>query len=103
MPQLVVPDAALAPSFRRAMSDFAAEGRGGEQDDSALGRYLTGFADDWHTEAGFERFLAELRSEANLSLPPPPNWVHSTTYWWAQGSQFLGSIRIRHESTPQLL
>jgi hypothetical protein len=37
------------------MTDFAAEGRGGAQDDSALGRYLTGFAKDWHTEAGFER------------------------------------------------
>jgi predicted acetyltransferase len=103
MPRLLRPSAALAPSFRAAMADFAAEGRGGPADDSALGRHLTGFAADWHTEAGFERFLEELRREADTSLPPPANWVHSDTYWWAEGSRFLGAIRIRHELTPRLL
>jgi len=103
MPQLLEPSAALAPSFRSAMADFAAEGRGGPHDDSALGRYLTGFAAQWHTPQGFERFLAMLRQEGDTSAPPPPNWVHSSTYWWAEGSEFLGSIRIRHALTPRLL
>ncbi|MEO7260724.1 MAG: GNAT family N-acetyltransferase [Jatrophihabitantaceae bacterium] len=103
MPELVQPSAELAPSFRSAMADFAAEGRGGPQDDSALGRHLTGFAAQWHTHQGFERFLAELRQEGDTSAPPPPNWVHSSTYWWAEGWHFLGSIRIRHELTPKLL
>jgi predicted acetyltransferase len=84
------------------MADFAAEGRGGPQDDSALGRNLTGFAAQWHTPQGFERFLAHLRQEGDTSAPPPPNWVHSSTYWWADGPEYLGSIRIRHALTPQL-
>ena len=103
MPQLVEPSAALAESFRSAMPDFAAEGRGGPQDHSALGHDLTGFAAQWHTPQGFERFLAELRQAGDTSVPPPPNRVHSSTYWWAEGAQYLGSIRIRHALTPQLL
>jgi predicted acetyltransferase len=103
MPQLLPPTAALAASFRSAMADFAAEGRGGPQDNSALGRQLTGFADQWHTPEGFERFLATLRQEGDTSVPPPPGWVHSSTYWWADGPEFLGCIRIRHALTPALL
>jgi predicted acetyltransferase len=103
MPQLLQPSAALAESFRSAMADFVAEGRGGPQDDSALGRHLSGFAQQWHTPQGFERYLAKLRDEADVSVPPPENWVHSSTFWWAEGQEFLGSIRIRHESTPLLL
>jgi predicted acetyltransferase len=103
MPNLVEPSAALAASFRSAMADFIAEGRGGPDDDSALGRQLRDFAAQWHTEEGFERFLAELRAEGDPSVPPPANWVHSSTFWWAEGSEFLGTIRIRHELTRALL
>ncbi|MEO6501930.1 MAG: GNAT family N-acetyltransferase [Jatrophihabitantaceae bacterium] len=103
MPELVQPSAELAPSFRSAMADFAAEGRGGPLDDSALGRQLTGFATHWHTPQGFERFLATLRREGDTSVPPPPDWVHTSTYWWAEGLEFLGVIRIRHELTPRLI
>jgi predicted acetyltransferase len=103
MPHLLRPCAELAPAFRSAMADFAAEGRGGPQDDSALGRHLRDYAAQWHTPDGFERFLTALLAEGDTSAPPPPNWVHTSTYWWAEGSQFLGTIRIRHESTPQLL
>lgn len=103
MPQLLPPSAVLAPSFRAAMADFAAEGRGGPDDDSALGRHLRSFAAGWHTVDGFQRYLAVLHQEGDTSLPPPPNWVHSSTYWWAEGPDFLGSIRIRHQLTPELL
>ena len=103
MPELLEPSAALAASFRSAMADFAAEGRGGPEDHSVLGRDLAGFAGQWHTPEGFERYLATLRVEADTATPPPQNRVHSSTYWWAEGSQFLGSIRIRHALTPFLL
>ena len=103
MPELVRPSAALAPSFRAAMADFAAEGRGGPDDDSALGRQLRDFAGTWHTDEGLARFLAGLLAQGDTSLPPPPNWVHCSTYWWAEGQQFLGAIRIRHQLTPALL
>ena len=103
MPQLLLPSAVLAPSYRAAMADFAAEGRGSPEDDSALGRQLRDFAAQWHTEEGFERFLAKLRADADTSQPPPANWVHSSTYWWSEGEEFLGAIRIRHQLTPALL
>jgi len=103
MPDLVIPDAELAPSFRAAMADFVAEGRGGPSDDSALGRNLTEFGSQWHTDAGLERFLAELARQGDPSVPPPTDWVHTSTYWWAEGEQYLGSIRIRHDLTPGLL
>jgi predicted acetyltransferase len=103
MPQLVEPTTALAASYRSAMADFAAEGRGSTDDDSALGRQLREFGAQWQTEEGFEQFLAALRAEGDTSQPPPPNWVHSSTYWWAEGSEFLGAIRIRHRLTSHLL
>ncbi|HST47236.1 GNAT family N-acetyltransferase [Jatrophihabitans sp.] len=103
MPELVRPSTALAPSFRAAMADFAAEGRGGPDDDSALGRQLRESAPHWHTDSGLARFLDELHAQGDTSLPPPPNWVHSSTYWWAEGAEFLGAIRIRHRLTPALL
>ena len=103
MPELLIPSAALAPSFRAAMADFVAEGRGGPQDHSALSRNLIEFGGQWHTTAGLERFLAELRAQGDTSVPPPPDWVHTSTYWWAEGSRYLGSIRIRHALTPGLL
>ncbi|MDQ1742374.1 MAG: hypothetical protein QOE23_713 [Pseudonocardiales bacterium] len=103
MPELRIPSAVLAPSFRAAMADFVAEGRGGPQDDSALGRNLTEFGAQWHTDAGLRRFLDELRAQGDSSLPPPPGWVHTSTYWWAEGTRYLGSLRIRHALTPELL
>jgi predicted acetyltransferase len=103
MAELLIPSAALAPSFREAMADFVAEGRGGREDDSALGRNLTEFGGQWHTAPGMERFLAELRSQGDTSAPPPRDWVHTSTYWWAEGTRYLGSIRIRHALTPGLL
>ena len=103
MPQLLEPSAAQAVSFRSAMADFAAEGRGGPEDDSALGRQLAGFAEQWHTVEGFERYLTALRQEGDTSAPLPPGWVHSSTYWWVEGPEFLGVIRIRHALTPKLL
>jgi predicted acetyltransferase len=102
MPHLIEPGTELAPSFLAAMADFAGEGRGTPSDHSALGRQLRDFAADWHAAAGFERFLTALRQEGDVNVAPPANWVHSSTLWWAQGTQYLGSIRIRHQLTPAL-
>lgn len=103
MPELIVPTVRLAASFRVAMADFIAEGRGGPDDDSALARNIAGHGDRWHTEAGLAEFVAELLRQADESLPPPPGWTHTSTYWWADGERYLGSIRIRHELIPPVL
>ena len=61
------------------------------------------FGPRWHTDDGLAEFLAELDTQGDPSVPPPPGWVHSSTYWWADGAEFLGAIRIRHRLTPGLL
>lgn len=103
MPALIEPSLALAQSFRTAMADFAAEGRGADEDDSALGQQLRKHGERWQSDEGLERFLAELRDQGDPAVPPPAGWVHSSTFWWADGEQFLGAIRIRHRLTPGLL
>ncbi len=90
----------MAPSFRAAMADFQAEGRGSASDDSALGRLIRDFAADWHTAAGFARLLDQLHRDGDPTLPAPPGWTHTSTYWWIDGQDFLGCIRIRHRMIP---
>ena len=103
MPELIVPTVRLAASFRAAMADFVAEGRGGPDDDSALARNLAEFGDRWHTEAGMADFVSDLLRQGDPALPPPPGWTHTSTYWWADGDRYLGSIRIRHRMIPAVL
>ncbi|MFL6162860.1 MAG: GNAT family N-acetyltransferase [Jatrophihabitantaceae bacterium] len=103
MPELIQPTTRLAPSYRDATADFIAEGRGGPNDDSALARNIAEFGDRWHTEAGFAEFVADLRRQADPAVPPPPGWTHTSTYWWAQDENYLGSIRIRHQLIPPVL
>jgi len=94
MPQLVAPTVQLADSFRAAMADFAAEGRGGPDDDSALGSAIAEFGGRWHTEQGIAEFIERLHAAADPATPVPPGWTHVTSYWWAEGDQFLGSIEL---------
>ena len=103
MPALVAPKASYAESFRHAMDDFAAEGRGAPDDDSALGRNLREYGPGWHTDLGFRRFLHAIAEDGDTSLPEPPGWVHTSTYWWVDGPEYLGSIRLRHRLTPAIL
>lgn len=103
MPELLVPSLDQASSFRAAMADFQAEGRGRLDDDSALGREIREFGDRWHTEDGLAEFLESLRRAGDPGLPPPLDWVHTSTFWWTAGSQYLGSIRIRHRLSVPIL
>ncbi len=103
MPELIVPTVRLAASFRAAMADFIAEGRGGPDDDSALARNIAEYGNRWHAEAGLAEFVAELLRQGDPALPPPPGWTHTSTYWWADGERYLGSIRIRHQLIPPVL
>jgi predicted acetyltransferase len=103
VPELILPTVRLAVSFRAAMADFIAEGRGGPDDDSALARNINQFGDRWHTDAGLAEFVAELLRQGDTSVPPPAGWTHSSTYWWADGDRYLGTIRIRHELLPSLM
>jgi predicted acetyltransferase len=102
--ELKSPDARYRKSYLAAMADFTAEGRGNEDDrDSALGRQIAEFGPTWQTETGFAGFVEALRAAGDPAVPPPPGWVHSSTFWLVDGAQFLGEIRIRHRLTPHLL
>lgn len=101
--ELIEPDVRVADSFRAAMADFRREGRGGPDDDSALGRDLNTFGPSWHTPEGFAAFVAELRSRGDESRPHPEGWTWVSSFWWVDDAQFLGSIRVRHEQVPAVL
>jgi predicted acetyltransferase len=103
MPELVEPNEAVHESFLQAIDAFVAEGRGRDVDESALSRNIIEYADRWRTPEGFRHFVASLLDEGDVSIPPPPDWVHSSTYWWVDRSRYLGSVRIRHRLNPRLL
>jgi predicted acetyltransferase len=103
MPKLSEPTLDVHESFLEGMDGFVAEGRGGLGDDSALARNIEEFSSVWRNREGFARFIASLQEQGDTSVPPPEDWVYSSTYWWVDGSTYLGSIRIRHALTPHLL
>ncbi|SEN25394.1 Predicted acetyltransferase [Actinacidiphila rubida] len=103
MPQLTAPDVRLHSSFLAAMDEFGAEGRGGPDDTSTLGRDMRDWSAAWHTPDGFARFTAALHTEGDPGAPLLPGRVHSTTLWWADGDTFLARIVIRHDLTDFLL
>ena len=97
--ELVLPSPRLQKSFLQAMEEFAAEGRCG--DETMIGRDMARFGATWHTPEGFAEFLAKL--EAVRHTPPHPAFVCSTTFWWAEGDEFIGRIAIRHELNERLI
>lgn len=97
MPALVEPDARFQQSFLRAMAGFAAEGRGGADDSSTIGRDLREWGPRWHAPAVFAAYVAEVRALALPETPRPAGHVPSTTLWWAGGDEYLGRIQLRHE------
>jgi predicted acetyltransferase len=103
MPQLIEPTQAVRDSFLHAMGDFIAEGRGGSDGDTALGRNIREFSDRWSNPEGFGAFIDSLKAQGDTTVAPPADWVHSSTYWWVDGEDYLGSIRIRHRLNEELL
>ena len=97
--ELVLPTARLQRSFLQGMEEFALEGRCG--DETMIGRDMARFGAKWETAAGFAEFLAKL--EAVRFTPPAEGFVCSTTFWWAEGDEFIGRISISHELNSRLL
>ncbi len=54
----------------------------------------------WQTAEGFAGFVAALRAES--VTPRRTGWVTCTTWWWCEGSTYLGRIALRHELTEHL-
>lgn len=102
MPSLVLPDERYHRSFLAAMAEFRAEGRGAADDITSIGNDLRERWGVWDDEAGFADYLADLRNEADPNGTRPPGYVQCTTWWWAEGEEYLGRIALRHTLTERL-
>jgi predicted acetyltransferase len=102
VPALVEPDARFQESFLRAMAGFVAEGRGGIDDLSTIGRDLREWGPRWHDPDVFADYVAEVRALALPETPRPVGHVPSTTLWWAEGDEYLGRIQLRQQLTDWL-
>jgi len=98
MSELTTPDLRFRDSFLAAMDEFAAEGRA--DDDSMVGRDLAEFGPKWRTHAGFTAYVEQVLGESER--PRKPGFVRQTTWWWIEGTDYLGRISLRHELTEHL-
>ena len=94
-PLLVEPTADLHASWLQARDEF---GRGVHLPGSGLGD-----GDEVETPAGFADWTSRLRRSSDLSIPPPPGWVHCTYSWVVEDDSYLGTVALRHELTDFLL
>jgi predicted acetyltransferase len=103
MPELILPDPRVQRSFLTAVKEFQAEGRGGPDDHSQLGREIFRWSDRWDDPAEFAAYVTWLRADAAEGSRRPPGYVPSTSLWGVEGEEYLGRITIRHRLTPSLL
>ena len=103
MPELALPTAAVQGSFLAAMAEYRAEGRGGPDDNSMIGNEYRRFGATWGTPAGFAAYVSALRAASLEETPRPTGHVPSTTWWYVDGSDYLGRIALRHRLTDHLL
>jgi predicted acetyltransferase len=103
VPELTPPSPEFRVSFAEAMAEFSAEGRGSPEDSSSIGAELRRWSDRWHNPDGFADYVADLRADEREDTPRPAGRVPCTTWWWVDGSTWLGRIALRHRLTPLLL
>ncbi|HEY8238695.1 MAG TPA: GNAT family N-acetyltransferase [Candidatus Limnocylindrales bacterium] len=85
------------------MDEFRAEGRGGADDRSAIGRYLREHSLAWLSDAAFRDFTGAIRAEQFEDTPRPAGFVPDTELWLVDGKAWLGRVAVRHRLTPNLL
>jgi predicted acetyltransferase len=102
MPRFLPPAADVQASFLTAMKEFQAEGRGGADDNSMLGREIHQNDDRWDDPGQFASYVSRLRADALEESPRPPGHVPATTLWWVDYEEYLGRLTIRHRLTAHL-
>ena len=103
MPQLAVPHTGVHASFVAAMAEFRAEGRGGPDDDSTIGRDLRESSGRRQRPEGFADYVAAVVAESRPDVRLPEGRVRCTTLWWTDGETYLGRLAIRHTLNDWLL
>ena len=84
------------------MKEFQAEGRGGADDNSMLGREILLNNDRWDDPRQFASYVWRLRADALEESPRPEGHVPATTLWWIDDDEYLGRLAIRHRLTARL-
>jgi predicted acetyltransferase len=102
VPTLDLPTLAAHTSFLEAMAEFRAEGRGGADDDTMIGRDLREYGARWHDPAVFAAYVDKLLADRLEETPRAASWVPCTTWWWLDGAQFIGRIALRHRLNAAL-
>jgi predicted acetyltransferase len=100
--ELIAPDIRVHASFLAGMDEFIAEGRGGADDHSAIGAEIRRYRDRWSDPRVFAGYVAELRAQSLPSTPRPAGFVACTTFWYADGTEYLGRVAVRHALTAAL-
>lgn len=101
MPELASPSVAFHASYLGAFAEFGEEG--GSGGDSMLAREVREFGGTWESEEGFSAFVQQLHADAEESTKRATYLVPSTTWWWVDGTEYLGRISLRHRLTERLL
>lgn len=102
MATLTAPSVDVRPSFLAAMREFAGEGMGSPGDPSMVGEEINAHGHAWHTEEGFSAYLSRLRAARDERTPWREGFVGCTSWWWVEGSEYLGRIAVRHRLTAFL-
>ncbi len=102
MPELALPTIAVHASFLEAMTEFHTEGRGAEGDDSVLGRDLRTKGAAWRDPSAFAAYVEWLHADRLEETYRAAGWVPCTTWWWIDGTTYLGRIALRHRLTAKL-
>ncbi|MER6048408.1 GNAT family N-acetyltransferase [Streptomyces sp. BHT-5-2] len=98
-PQLSAPTVRVHDSFLAAMTEFRAEGVH-RSPYSGLGRELRTWHTRWRSAEGFAAYVREIEGVGTDERPDGP--VPMTTFWWVDGTEYLGRITVRHRLTPSL-
>jgi predicted acetyltransferase len=102
MPRLLPPAIDVQASFLTAVKEFRAEGRGGADDSSMLGRDIYQNDGRWDDPGQFASYVSRLRADALEESPRREGHVPGTTLWWVDDEEYLGRLTIRHRLTAHL-
>ncbi len=65
-----------------------------------VGSDLSRFGSTWVTDEGFAAYVEQALGESER--PRQPGFVCQTTWWWTDGTDYLGRISLRHELNDRL-
>ncbi|MEU6115360.1 GNAT family N-acetyltransferase [Streptomyces sp. NPDC047117] len=102
MAELIAPTLRVQVSFLEAMKELRAEGRGDDDDGSAVGREIRQFSGEWEDPGAFSRYTDWLRSMTSPEVARPLGYVPCTNLWYVEGDTYLGRLGLRHELNDYL-